>query len=83
MDSFRTKSDLEAFKKLFGEYQNATNIIANVTTDLAEIAARDTMYNRIKSVSKAYGRCKERELWSMIRMMLRSKRSGLLVHRAS
>ena len=58
----RTKSDLEAFKKLFGEYQNATNIIANVTTDLAEIAARDTMYNRIKSVSKAYADAGERAL---------------------
>ena len=58
----QTKSDLKAFTKLFGEYQNATNIIANVTTDLAEIAARDTMYNRIKSVSKAMADHGERAL---------------------
>ena len=47
----QTKEDLAAFKKLFGEYQNAENIISNVTHDLAEITARDTFYNFIKKES--------------------------------
>ena len=47
----QTKSDLEAFNKLFGKYENAESIIANVTTDLAEIAARDRFYNVIKEGS--------------------------------
>jgi hypothetical protein len=47
----QTKSDLEAFKALFGEFKNANSIIANVTTDLAEIAARDRFYNVIKQGS--------------------------------
>jgi len=48
----KTKSDLEAFKKLFGEYQNAEKIISNVTNDLASITARDGFYNFIKQRSK-------------------------------
>ena len=48
----RTKKDLEAFKKLFGEYQNAEKIISNVTNDLASITARDGFYNFIKQRSK-------------------------------
>jgi len=48
----KTLKDLEAFKKLFGNYQNAENIIANVTHDLAEITARDGFYNFIKQTSK-------------------------------
>ena len=47
----QTKEDLAAFKKLFGEYQNAENIISNVTHDLAEITARDAFYNFIKKQS--------------------------------
>jgi len=42
------ESDLIAFQKLFGSYKNAMNVIANVTTDLAEISARDRFYNIIK-----------------------------------
>jgi len=49
----QTKSDLAAFKSLFGEFKNANSIIANVTTDLAEIAARDRFYNVIKQGSDA------------------------------
>ena len=49
----QTKKDLDAFKKLFGQYKNANSIIANVTTDLAEIAARDRFYNVIKTQSDA------------------------------
>ncbi len=47
----QTKSDLAAFNKLFGKFENAESIIANVTTDLAEIAARDRFYNVIKEGS--------------------------------
>ena len=42
------ESDLLSFKKLFGSYKNAMNVIANVTSDLAEISARDRFYNIIK-----------------------------------
>ena len=48
----QTEKDLTAFKKLFGNYQNAENIIANVTHDLAEVTARDAFYNFIKQQSK-------------------------------
>ena len=46
------ESDLLAFQKLFGSYKNAMNVIANVTTDLAEISARDRFYNIIKIAGK-------------------------------
>jgi hypothetical protein len=42
------ESDLFAFQKLFGSYKNAMNVIGNVTTDLADIAAKDRFYNVIK-----------------------------------
>ena len=48
----RAEKDLTAFKKLFGNYQNADNIMANVTSDFANIAARDTFYNNMKTLSK-------------------------------
>ena len=48
----KTEKDLNAFKRLFGNYQNAESIIANVTHDLAEVTARDTFYNLIKKISK-------------------------------
>ena len=41
------------FKKLFGNYEKAENVIANVTTDLASIAARDRYYNKILRDSDA------------------------------
>ena len=47
----QTKKDLDAFNNLFGNYKNANRIISNVTTDLAEIAARDRFYNVIKTAS--------------------------------
>tara|TARA_R110002012_G_scaffold19176_1_gene69633 strand:- start:779 stop:1147 length:369 start_codon:yes stop_codon:yes gene_type:complete len=47
----KTEKDLTAFKRLFGNYQNAENIIANVTHDLAEVTARDGFYNFIKKIS--------------------------------
>ena len=61
-DLITSEKDLKAFKKLFGEYQNANNIIANVTTDLANIAARDTFYNNIKNISNAMIKKGERGL---------------------
>ena len=47
----KTEKDLTAFKRLFGNYQNAESIIANVTHDLAEVTARDSFYNFIKKIS--------------------------------
>ena len=52
----RSAKDLTAFKKLFGNYQNADDIMANVTADFANIAARDTFYNNIKTLSKGMER---------------------------
>ena len=49
----QTEKDLTAFKKLFGSYEKAENVIANVTTDLASIAARDRYYNKILRDSDA------------------------------
>ena len=48
----QTKSDLAAFNKLFGSYEQANNVIANVTTDLAGIAARDRFYNKLLDDSR-------------------------------
>ncbi len=45
------KSDLEAFKKLFGANQNAERIIVNTMEDLGGIAARDNFYNAMKTAS--------------------------------
>jgi hypothetical protein len=49
----QTESDLNAFKKLFGNYANSQKVIANVTTDLANFAARDRFYNKVKLDSDA------------------------------
>ena len=49
----QTESDLNAFKKLFGNYANSQKVIANVTTDLASFAARDRFYNKVKLDSDA------------------------------
>ena len=56
------ESDLRAFQKLFGGYKDANNLIANVTTDLAHIAARDRYYNIIKQSSDAMIKRGERGL---------------------
>ena len=49
----QTEADLIAFKKLFGNYANSQKVIANVTTDLANFAARDRFYNKVKLDSDA------------------------------
>ena len=41
------ESDLTAFKKLFGEYKNAKNIVYNTMGDLAQILGRDKFYNNL------------------------------------
>ena len=41
------ESDLAAFKKLFGEYKNAKNIVYNTMGDLAQILGRDKFYNNL------------------------------------
>ena len=56
------ESDLKAFKKLFGSYENANTILANVTTDLAGIASRDRFYNKMKLDSDAMIKRGERAL---------------------
>ena len=43
----QTKSDLEAFKTLFGSYKDAKNTIYNVMTDLGDIVARDNFYTSL------------------------------------
>ena len=43
----QTVSDLTAFKKLFGEYTNAKNIVYNTMGDLAQIVGRDKFYNQL------------------------------------
>ena len=40
-------NDLAAFRRLFGEYKDAKNVIANVMSDLSGILARDRFYNRL------------------------------------
>jgi len=45
------KSDLDAFKKLFGANQNAERVIVNTMEDLGGIAARDNFYNAMKIAS--------------------------------
>jgi len=46
------KSDLQAFKDLFGEYRNAQNGIFNTMSDLAETVARDEFYTGLKKSSE-------------------------------
>ena len=49
----QTKSDLEAFKTLFGSYKDAKNTIYNVMTDLGEIVARDNFYTSLLRQNEA------------------------------
>jgi hypothetical protein len=48
----QTESDLNAFKKLFGEYRDAQKGIYNVASELAETVARDNFYNQLLADSK-------------------------------
>ena len=48
----QTESDLNAFKKLFGEYRDAQKGIYNVASELAETVARDKFYQTLLDDSK-------------------------------
>ena len=48
----QTESDLNAFKKLFGEYRNAQKGIYNVASELGETIARDKFYQTLLDDSK-------------------------------
>jgi len=48
----QTESDLNAFKKLFGEYRDAQKGIYNVASELAETVARDNFYQTLLDDSK-------------------------------
>ena len=48
----QTKSDLQAFKDLFGEYRNAQRGIYSVMTELAETIGRDKFYNELLKSSE-------------------------------
>ena len=54
------ESDLAAFKKLFGSYQNANQVITNTMEDFAAIAAKNSFFNNIKQVSDALVRSGDR-----------------------
>ena len=58
----QTEKDLTAFKKLFGEYKNANQIIANTMQDLAGISAKNTFYNNIIKAHGALTKAGERGL---------------------
>jgi len=53
-------SDLESFKKLFGSYQNANQVITNTMSDFASMASKNTMFNSIKASSDAMIKSGER-----------------------
>ena len=48
----QTESDLNAFKKLFGEYRDVQKGIYNVAAELAETVARDNFYQTLLNESK-------------------------------
>ena len=47
----QTKSDLQAFKNLFGEYKDAKKVIFNSMEDMGEILGRDKFYNQLLKAS--------------------------------
>ena len=49
----KKESDLLAFKKLFGSYQNANRVITNTMSDFAAMSSKNTMFNSIKASSEA------------------------------
>jgi hypothetical protein len=52
----QTVSDLQAFNKLFGKYQDAKRMIYNVMQDLGSVIARDKFYNRLLKESDAFAK---------------------------
>ena len=47
----QTKSDLQAFKNLFGEYKDAKKVIFNSMEDMGEILGRDRFYSNLLKAS--------------------------------
>ena len=47
------ESDLTAFRKMFGEYKDYSNVVTKVMADMASIVGRDQFYNTIKVASDA------------------------------
>ena len=45
------ESDLTAFKKMFGEYKDYTNVVSKVMADMGSLVGRDQFYNTIKAAS--------------------------------
>tara|TARA_R100001224_G_scaffold7973_1_gene4284 strand:+ start:930 stop:5126 length:4197 start_codon:yes stop_codon:yes gene_type:complete len=72
----QTKSDLEAFKKLFGANQNAERIIVNTMEDLGGIAARDNFYNAMKIANDQLLKNGERGLFYPNRLLAISAFKG-------
>ena len=45
------ESDLTAFRKMFGEYKDYTNVVSKVMADMGSLVGRDKFYNTIKTAS--------------------------------
>ena len=56
------ESDLAAFKKLFGSFDDANQVITNTMSDFAQISAKNTFFNNIKEASNAMTKAGERGL---------------------
>ena len=50
----QTKSDLAAFRNLFGEYKDYANVVTKTMADMASIVGRDQFYNAIKAGSDCF-----------------------------
>ena len=58
----RSESDLAAFKKLFGSFENANQLITNTMSDFAQISAKNNFFNNVKEASAAMTKAGERGL---------------------
>jgi hypothetical protein len=45
------ESDLTAFRKMFGEYKDYTNVVSKIMADMGSLVGRDQFYNTIKTAS--------------------------------
>jgi len=59
----QTKSDLQAFKNLFGEYKDAKKVIFNSMQDMGEILGRDKFYSNLLKASNELIKNGERGLF--------------------
>ena len=58
----RSESDLAAFKKLFGSFEDANQLITNTMSDFAQISAKNNFFNNVKEASAAMTKAGERGL---------------------